>query len=172
MAANYFQLPLSGIFQFGYDHPLPIPQRWIPERGARLSAYLQTQFELSQPGGGPDPYAHVEFDGVTSINLFQELLSSHLQAFQKGANFAFSLLLSVLSGLIYYFFSLPFNAICHLVISLDWWLVFSFFLAVVFSSMTSPEWLADNDGPAKLEVVLEYELVKDFRRWGMSKKAA
>jgi hypothetical protein len=174
MAANYWQLPLAGNFPFHFERPLPIPQRQIPgmDQEAQRNAYLQTQFELSQATGGPDPYAHVEFDGSADDNRFHKILLNALQAFQKGSTFAFKLVLSFLSRLIYCLFKLPFNKICAFLVSIDWWLVFAFFAAILISPMTSTEWSGNENGPAHFELILEYELVENFRRWGMNERIA
>lgn len=168
MAANHWQFLLAGNFGFQFGHPLPIPQRPIQEerRRAKLNTYLQTQFDLSHPGGGPDPYAHSGFSGVSQARGLHGTVSSLLQSFQKGAAFVSNLLLSCLSGIIYYGIKLPFDAICAFLASLDWWLVFAFFFAAMLSPMTSTEWFGNEDRTVRLAVGLEYGLVEDFRRWG------
>jgi hypothetical protein len=169
MAANHWQFPLAGNLEFQFDYPLPIPQRPMREERWRtqLNTYLQTQFDLSQPGGGPDPYAQSDFSGVAQSNRPHGTVSSLLQSFQKGAAFVSNLLLSCLFGMIYYGLKLPCNAIFNFLASLDWWLVSAFFIAVLLSPMTSTEWFGNEDRTARLAVDLEYELVKDFRRWGI-----
>lgn len=77
------------------------------------------------------------------------------------------LLLSWFVGMIYYGLKLPFNAIYTSLASLDWWLVFAFFFAVLLSPMTSTPWFSSENRTARIAVEVEYELVKDFRRWGI-----
>lgn len=174
MAANQWQFQLAGNFEFQFDHLLPIPQRPIrvEHRQAQINTYLQTQFELSQPGGGPDPYAQFDFSGVAQSSELCGILSSPLQSFREGAAFVSNLMLSCLFGLFYYVLKLPFNAICAFIVSLDWWLVFALFFAVMLSPMTSTVRFGNENRTMRLVVDLEYELVEDFRRWGIIKITA
>lgn len=172
MTAYRWQFPIAG--NFGFDHPLPIPQRPVRQerRRAQLNTYLQTQFDLSQPGSGPDPYAQSEFSGVAQGSRLHGTASSLLQFFQKGAAFLSDFLLPCLFGMIYCVLKLPFNTICTFLASLDWWLVFAFFFAVMLSPMTSTQWFGNENETARLAVDPEYELVEDFRRWGIIRATA
>jgi hypothetical protein len=171
MVANHWQFPLAGNFGFQFDHPLPIPQRPIrvERRRTLLNTYLQTQFDLSQPGGGLDPYAQSDFSGVAQNSRLHGTVSGLLQSFRKGAAFVSNLLLSCLFGIIYCGLKLPFNTIRAFLTSLDLWLVFAFFSAVMLSPMTSNEWFSNEDRTVRLAVDLEYKLVEDFRRWGITR---
>jgi len=168
MAANHWQFPLAGNFNFRFNHPLPIPQRLIQleRRRTQLNTYLQTQFDLSQPGGGPDPYAQSDFSGVAQRSRLYATVSNPLQSFERGAAFVSNLLLSCLFGIIYYGLKLPFNTICAFLASIDLWLVFAFFFAVMLSPITSTGWFDNEHRTVRLAVGLEYELVEDFRSWG------
>lgn len=174
MAANQWQFPLAGNMGFQFDHPLPIPQRPTGDerRRTQLNAYLQDQFDFSQPGGGPDPYKQPEFNGVARSSRLTEVVSSLLQSFRRGATFVSNLMYSCLFGLVYYGLKLPFNATCAFIVSVDWWPVFAFFFAVMLSPMTSTEWFGNEDRTVRLAVNLEYELVQDFRRWGITRTIA
>jgi hypothetical protein len=169
MASNHWYFPLAGNFGFQFNHPLPIPQPSIREerRRTQLNTYLQTQFDLSQPGGGPDPYTQSDFSAVAQSSRLHGTVSDLLQSFQKEATSVSKLLLSWFVRMIYYGLKLPFNAIYTSLAFLDWWLVFAFFFAVLLLPMTSAQWFGNKDRTASLAVDLEYELVKDFRRWGI-----
>jgi hypothetical protein len=170
--ANHWHFSLAGNFGFRFNHPLPIPQLPIREEHQRiqLNTYLQTQFDLSQPGGGPDPYAQPDFSGFAQSSRLHGTVSNLLQTFQKGVTFLPNLLLSCLSSVIYYGLELPYNAICTFLASFDWWLIFAFFFAVMLSPMTSTQRYGNEDRTATLAIDLEYELVEDFRRWGITRK--
>jgi hypothetical protein len=171
MAANQWQFPLPGNFSLHFDHSLPIPQRPSIRdecRRAQVDEYLKEQFDLSQPGGGSDPCDKLELNSPTRSSRLPRIVYSQLQSLRKGATFASKLLLSCLFGLVYYTLKLPFDALRAFMISLDWWLVLGFFFAVALSPLTSTEWPSNKDGRVRLASDLEYELVQDFRRWGMA----
>ncbi len=174
MSANYWHVPVTGNFGFRFDHPLRVPQRPIREerRRTQLNAYLQTQFELSQPGSGLDPYEQRNFNGVTQSSVLHGILSLALQYFRGRAVFVSKLLISCLFRMVYYGLKLPFNIICAFALSIDWWLVFAFSFAVMLSPMTSTKSFGNEDRTVMLAVEQEYELVRDFRRWGMIKITA
>jgi hypothetical protein len=73
-----------------------------------------------------------------------------------------------LFGLIHYGLKLPFSGIRTFIVSLDWCRVLAFFFAVILSPLTSIEWPGNEDKTMRLAADLEYELVQDFRRWGIA----
>lgn len=170
MAVNQWQFPLAGNFGFQFDYPRPIPQRLLGDehQGTQLNTYLQDQFDLSRPGGEPNPYDQAELNGVTRRNRISEIARKLLQASRRGAAFVSNVMLSCLFGVFYYSLKLPFNTIYAFIVSLDWWLVIAFFFAVVLSPMTSTEGSGSENNIVRLTADPEYELVQDFRRWGMA----
>jgi hypothetical protein len=171
MTANQWQFTLVGNFRFQFEHPLPIPQRPTREerRRTQLNTYLQEQFDLSQPGGAErGPYDQPDFNDVARSSRLHGVVSNLLQSFRRGAVSVSNIILSCLFGLIHYGLKLPFSAIRTFIVSLDWCQVLAFFFAVILSPLTSIEWSGNEDKTMRLAADLEYELVQDFRRWGIA----
>ncbi len=173
MDGNHWQFPVTFQTPFQIDPHLPIPPRPVPpwRQRPRSSSYLQTQYELSQPTIAPDPYAHPKSD-INAANQSRSIFLSLMRKFRNGAAFAFKVLLSCLANLIHYLLKLPLTIFWNTLASLDWWLVFAFFFAVILSPLTTGEGLEKEDAAQTLAGCVEYVLAEDARRWGRFKSAS
>lgn len=174
MAAYGWQIPLAIDHSCQCNHHWPnIPTPpWRKNSTVRLSAFMQSQYDLSRPGGGPDPYAHPDSDDIKSTLVW--IPKFHFNAavnFWKGAAITIRVSKSIFSALTYYVLLSPMRSLCSLFRCIDWWILFALLVAITISPVSVQQEAVQHDKILEYEKVVEYELVKDIRRWGMFKNA-
>lgn len=157
--------------------------------------FQQAQYELSLPGGGVDPFAHVDDPNADSGPFYCVFWrgGSRVQLLQGVAAKLMSMLWTLLMAVLYWMLVVPLRVgldlVKGVVEAVDWWVVGAVVVTVLVGPLlgrnsslpadaaTVREWEADLDTGLglgmelvrqrlEMEGELRYGLVAEVRRWG------